>query len=149
MLTKIEGEQIDYIVATKMNKGLVRRIFEQKAWFPQDDGYWTSSFQYKAHGWDAPRRVVVVRKDARKHPSTGGKLLFPEIEEFEKYKYAAFVTNIDLSDELIWQLYTISGLIARTESVSCGTITASMGSVWMISMQLKRLFGGQWLPIIS
>jgi len=105
MLTKIEGEQIDYIVATKMNKGLVRRIFEQRAWFPQDDGYWTSSFQYKAYGWDAPRRVVVVRKDARKHPSTGGKLLFPEIEEFERYKYAAFVTNMDLSAELIWHLY--------------------------------------------
>lgn len=52
-----------------------------------------------------PRRIVVVRKDTRMHPKAGGKLLFPEIEEFESYTYAAFVTNMDLSNELIWQLY--------------------------------------------
>ncbi|HEM48837.1 MAG TPA: hypothetical protein ENO27_01370 [Caldithrix sp.] len=66
-----------------------------------------------AHGWDAPTRVV-VRKDARKHPSTGGKLLFLEIEDperskvrqsqIERYQYAAFITNMDLSAELIWYL---------------------------------------------
>jgi hypothetical protein len=105
MLNRLEEERIDYIVAAKMNRGLVQRIFEERAWFALDDGYWTASFPYKAHGWDAPRRMVVVRKDARKHSSTGGKLLFPEIEEFEKYKYTAFVTNLDLSAELVWHLY--------------------------------------------
>jgi len=114
MLTRLEEERIDYIVAAKMNKGLVQWIFEERAWFALDDRYWTASFLYKAHGWDAPRRMVVVRKDARKHSSTGGKLLFPEIEEpersgarrsqFEKYKYTAFVTNLDLSAELVWHL---------------------------------------------
>ncbi|MBN1183247.1 MAG: hypothetical protein JXB49_13225 [Bacteroidales bacterium] len=32
-------------------------------------------------------------------------MLFPEIEESEKYKYAAFVNNVDLSSEMIWHLY--------------------------------------------
>ena len=105
MLSQFEDNQTNYIVAAKMNRGLVQRIFEQRAWFPQDDGYWTSSFLYKAHGWSAPRRMVVVRKDAWKHPQTGGKLLFPEIEQFERYKYATFVTNMDLSAEMIWHLY--------------------------------------------
>ena len=115
MLTRIEEEQIDYIVAARMNRGLVQRIVEQWSWFAQVDGYWTANFPYQAHGWDIPRRIIVVRKDARKHPSTGGKLLFPEIEEpersgarrsqFEGYKYIAFVTNLGLSSELVWHLY--------------------------------------------
>jgi len=76
MLSQFEDSRNNYIVAAKMNRGLVQRIYDQRAWFPQDDGYWTSSFSYKAHGWSAPRRMVVVRKDAWKHPQTGGKLLF-------------------------------------------------------------------------
>ncbi len=105
ILSKLEDNQTNYIVAAKMNRGLVQRIFDQRAWFPQGEGYWTASFLYRAHGWGASRRVVVVRKDTGAHPETGGKLLFPEIEEFEQYKYAAFVTNMDLSAEMIWHLY--------------------------------------------
>ena len=104
-LGKLEDHQTDYIVAARMNRGLVQRIFEERAWFPQDDGYWTTSFEYKAHGWTSPRRIVVVRKDTWKQSRTGGKLLFPDIEEFERYKYVAFVTNMDLSAEMIWHLY--------------------------------------------
>lgn len=104
-LSKIEEQRTNYIVAARMNRGLVQRIFEERAWFAQDDGYWTSSFDYQAHGWTSPRRIVVVRKDAWKNSRTGGKLLFPDIEEFERYKYVAFVTNMDLSAEMIWHLY--------------------------------------------
>src|SRR4030042_3301341 len=106
ILEKLEENQLQYIVATKMNEGLVNKIFHIKNWFPlKEEGYWVSSFSYCANGWDRERRIVVVRKDSDKHPQTGGKLLFPEIEEFERYKYAAFVTNLDLSAELVWHLY--------------------------------------------
>lgn len=101
MLCQFESKKTNYIVAANMNRGLIQRIFDQRAWFPQDYGYWTSSFLYKKHGWSAPRRMVVVRKDSWKHPQTGRKLLFSEIEEFEKYKYADFVANLDLSSEMI------------------------------------------------
>ncbi|MEZ5069889.1 MAG: IS1380 family transposase [Bacteroidales bacterium] len=105
-LSKLEENQCDYIVAARMNKGLVQRIYEHKAWFGQENGkYWTGSFDYQAQSWAAPRRIVVIRKDGGKYNHTGGKLLFPEIEEFEGYKYAAFVTNMDLSADLIWHLY--------------------------------------------
>jgi hypothetical protein len=101
----VPGSNRGYYSTDLIEEFMFSVIFEQKSWFPQDDGYWTTSFQYKAHGWDAPRRMVVVRKDVRKHPSTGGRLLFPKIKEFERYRYAAFVTNMDLSAELIWHLY--------------------------------------------
>lgn len=106
ILEKLEENQLQYIVATKMNKGLVNKIFYIKNWFPlKEEGYWVSSFSYCANGWDHERRIIVVRKDSDQYPQTGGKLLFPEIEEFEKYKYAAFVTNVNFSAELVWHLY--------------------------------------------
>lgn len=104
-LSKLEEHNLQYIVAAKMNSGLVQSIFEHKSWFPIKDGYWVGSFPYKAIGWEESRRMVVVRKDTGKHPETGGKLLFPEIAEFERYKYSAFVTNVDFSAELVWHLY--------------------------------------------
>lgn len=105
ILNQLEGNQTNYIVSARLNPGLSRRVFEHRAWFPQGDGYWTGSFSYQANGWSSPRRIVVVRKDIEEHPKTGGKLLFPEIEEFERFRYSAFVTNMDLSAEMIWHLY--------------------------------------------
>jgi len=105
IMHELEEKPLNYILATRMTGPLVRQIFDHKNWFPIENGYWTSSFQYQAKGWTKPRRIVVVRKDTRLHPNTGGKLLFPEIEEFESYTYAAFATNMELSSELIWRLY--------------------------------------------
>jgi len=105
IMHKLEEKPLNYIMATRMTGPLVRQIFDHKNWFPIENGYWTSSFQYQAKGWTKPRRIVVVRKDTKLYPKTGGKLLFLEIEEFESYTYAAFATNMDLSNELIWQLY--------------------------------------------
>lgn len=104
-LQKIENNELKYIVAAKMNAGLVQVIFEQKNWFPLENGYWVCSFPYQAQGWQRSRRMVVVRKDTNQHPETGGKRLFPEIDEFERYKYSAFATNVNFSAEMVWQLY--------------------------------------------
>ncbi|MDO9510521.1 MAG: IS1380 family transposase, partial [Bacteroidales bacterium] len=105
IMDRLEHEGINYIMATRMTGPLVRRIFEHTKWFPVENGYWTGSFVYQAKGWSRPRRMVIVRKDTGTHPNTGGKLLFPEIEEFERYKYTAFATNVEFSDLLVWQLY--------------------------------------------
>lgn len=105
ILNQLESNDLNYIVACKMNQGLVSRIFDCSGWFPIGEGYWVSSFNYRATTWDCYRRIVVVRKDIKQHPKTGGKLLFPEVEEFEKYRYSAFVTNVEFSSEMIWRLY--------------------------------------------
>ena len=105
IMHQLEEKPLNYILATRMMGPLVRKIFDHKSWFPIDKGYWTGGFLYQAKGWTIPRRVVVVREDTGEHPNTGGKLLFSEIEEFEKYKYTAFVTNLEFSDEMIWHMY--------------------------------------------
>ena len=105
IMSRLEKEKLKYIMATRMTAPLGRRIFEHKEWFPIVDGCWTASFEYRGMGWSKPRRMVVVRRDTGKHPDPGGKLLFPEIQEFEKYKYAAFATNVEFSSELVWHLY--------------------------------------------
>ena len=103
---------IDFNSTVLVSQGIQEGV---ETWLPQDEGYRTSSFQYKAHDWDASRRVIVVSKDASKTSSTGGKFLFPQIEEleqsgvrrsqFEQYKYISFVTNMGLSVDLSWHLY--------------------------------------------
>lgn len=64
-----------------------------------EEAYRRSGLKQKA------RRMVVVRKDTDTHPDTDDKLLFREIEEFEKYTYAAFATNVEFSAELVRHLY--------------------------------------------
>ena len=89
----------------RMMAPFVTQIFEHTKWVPMGDGYWSASFEYQSNGWSRARRIVVVRKDTGKHPHAGGKLLFPEIEEFEQYRYAAFATNVEFSAEMVWQIY--------------------------------------------
>ena len=105
IMSKLENDEVKYIMAMKLRSPMISLISDCKNWFPQGDGYWTTNFMYQAAGWSKPRKIVVVRKDCAVNPNTGGKLLFPEIEEFESFKYSAFVTNVEFSDEMIWHLY--------------------------------------------
>ena len=109
MLSRLEMEGFNYVIAAHLKGGLRAQIMEQKVWYPitdkEDIGIDYCSFIWKANGWNRARRFVILRKDRERNPDTGGKLLFPEIEAFENYKYVAFVTNLDLSSKLVWQLY--------------------------------------------
>lgn len=108
-LRRLEEEGIKYIVAAHMKAGLRAQIMAQTSWMPMwkkgEIGMDYCSFEWQATGWQEARRFIVIRRDIYKHSSSGGKLLFPEVEAFESYKYVAFVTNLDLSAETIWQLY--------------------------------------------
>jgi hypothetical protein len=105
ILGQLEGEGYNYIVAAKMYEGLVSKIFDQKNWQKVSKGIECCSFQYQLPGWDTSRRIVVARKNEILLPESGGKTLFPEYERFAKYRYSAFITNMDLSAELIWSIY--------------------------------------------
>jgi hypothetical protein len=104
-LKKLESEDLKYIVAAKMNGGLVERILTISKWRKLKNGIEYSSFEYKAQGWKEYRHFVVVRKDGDKLPQSTGKTLFPDHDQYLKYRYSAYVTNADLSDELIWEVY--------------------------------------------
>jgi hypothetical protein len=60
---------------------------------------------YQAKGWGKSRRIVVVRKDVEKFPKCGGKTLFSHEDDYLRYRYSVYVTNSELSDDLIWVTY--------------------------------------------
>jgi len=48
---------------------------------------------------------VVAREDKRNHPNTSDKVLIPDFETFERYKYTAFAPNLEFSTAMVWQFY--------------------------------------------
>lgn len=109
ILDHLEKEKLNYIIACRMHSGLSNQIFEQNNWQKVASGISCCSFQYQAGSWKAPRRIVVVRKNENIRPKSGGKTLFPEYDNFSRYRYSAFVTSMDLSAELIWSIYKQRG----------------------------------------
>jgi hypothetical protein len=100
-----EENHLKYIIAAKMYSGLVQKIFDATGWISYSDGIDLCSIDCKLSGWSHKRRIVVVRKSKSEHPKSGGKSLFEDYDEFSNYLYSAFVTNLDLADPLIWELY--------------------------------------------
>lgn len=89
-----------------MKSGLVDKILEVKKWVSSErQGVELCSFLYKARGWSKYRRIVVVRKDVEKLPNCGGKTLFSHQDDYLRYRYSAFVTTSEYSDELVWLTY--------------------------------------------
>jgi len=105
ILEYFENHPLQYIISAKMNRGLVQCIYEQRLWFKAQDGIEYCTFMHRGTGWDTPRRFVIVRKDADKLPKSGGKSLFPEYDEFRRFRYSAFVTNMAMSGDLVWHIY--------------------------------------------
>lgn len=105
VLENFEKHDLKYIVAAKMYPGLTQKIFDASRWIPHADGIDICSFDYQCRQWSGSRRFIAVRKSKSKHPKSGGKSLFEEDDQFSDYLYSAFVTNLTLSDELIWELY--------------------------------------------
>jgi len=104
-LAYLEKNQLKYIISAKMYSGLVQKIFDSKNWVPSRNGIDICSFDFKFHGCCIPRRFVIVRKLKSKNHKSGGKSFFKESDRFSKYLYSAFVTNIELSDAMVWALY--------------------------------------------
>jgi hypothetical protein len=63
---------MNYIIASRMHGGLQQKIFEQRNWHRVCKGIGVSSFKCQEQSWDAPRRIVVVRKNTNQLPKSGG-----------------------------------------------------------------------------
>jgi len=106
VLNDLESRQLDYIIAMPMKAGLVDAILTPRKWVASEtQGVDLCSFTYQSKGWGKSRRIVVVRKDVEKLPNCGGKTLFTHEDDYLRYRYSAYVTTSDLSNELIWVAY--------------------------------------------
>ncbi len=61
----------------------------------------SDNLKYQVQSWDALRKIVVVRKNTNQMPKIGGKTLIPDYDAFTRYRYSAFITNMDLSADVI------------------------------------------------
>ena len=65
---------------------------------------------YRANSWEKPRRIVMVRQEIEKRPKAAGKQikqmdLFEDEEDFGKYRYSCFVTDLDLPAKIVYDSY--------------------------------------------
>jgi hypothetical protein len=106
VLNEIERRQKKYIIAMPFKAGLVETLLAQENWLNSDtEGVEFCSFQYKAKSWGQFRRIVAVRKDTGILTKCGGRTLFREDDDYFRYKYSAYVTNVECSEELVWLQY--------------------------------------------
>jgi hypothetical protein len=105
----LEERSIDYVIAIRMYSILKDAIKDKVKWVERSEGIWIGELSYQGIGWTTPRRVVVIKQHIERRPKAPGKLLFPDDQVYRNYRYSAYVTNMKLSSELVWELYRKRG----------------------------------------
>ena len=103
--TSLEQDQLNYIAAVRTNAVIKQKVMSLKNWISLDGGIHIGEFQYKAKSWKQERRIVVVRQSIEKRPKAMGKILFKELPEYTIYRYQMYITNLDVSAKLVWDMY--------------------------------------------
>lgn len=107
VLSLLESQSLNYIVAARFYVPIQKAIALKQNWILLDEGIEICDTEYQAETWEEPRRLIIVRQKTSERPNAAGKQLslFKDEEYFNKYRYSAFVTNMDLSSAEIWRLY--------------------------------------------
>jgi hypothetical protein len=100
-LEYLEAKKLNYIVAVKFYQNIQREIGIIEDWIEITKGLEVANFYFKPDSCDKTRRYIIVRKKIENYPSSGGKLLF----DIPTYRYNAYVTNIDLPVDQIYNIY--------------------------------------------
>jgi hypothetical protein len=103
----VENKDINYIIVARHYGTVQRKIAGLKKWWHLDDGLEITGTTYQSDQWESPRRMVVVRQQIKKRPKATGKQLklFKEEGIYENYRYSCYITNLDLSTKMVWDMY--------------------------------------------
>lgn len=101
LLSYIEEQKLNYIVASRCHSAIKSEAYGIKQWVEICEGIEVAEFYYKPHK-GKKRRHLVVRKQIKRRPEAGGKLLFDDLPE---YRFSIYVTNMDLPVDQIWNIY--------------------------------------------
>jgi hypothetical protein len=105
-LSCLEARGIPYIIAARLTQALQRTIYQAGGWWALEPGLELTELTYRAQGWSAPRRLVVVRQSIKRPRAPGKQLsLFAEDPDIQGWRYGAFVTSLDLPMVDVWRLY--------------------------------------------
>lgn len=71
------------------------------------EGVEVASGEYQGSGWQAPRKIIMIRQTIEDRPKATGKQLrlFKNTELYQRYRFSCLVTNINLPPAEIWRLY--------------------------------------------
>lgn len=111
ILDYLEKANRKYIIAAKFYHPIQKLIDSSSLWTTIDNGIEICDTFHKAETWDASRRIIIVRQKIKDRPKATGKQLrlFAEHEFHRNYRYSAYVTNLDFSAHVIWQMYRARG----------------------------------------
>lgn len=110
ILDYLEKKGLHYIVACRFNNMIKYNLTHEKVWIEVANGIEISETTYQAQGWERPRRIVMVRQEIEKRPKAAGKQvrqleLFEDENDFGKYRYSCFVTDLELPAKTVYDSY--------------------------------------------
>lgn len=110
ILDHLEDRHLNYIIACRFNNRIKCSLTHEHAWVEVAEGLEISETTYKADSWDKPRRIVMVRQEIEKRPQAAGKRvrqleLFEDGNDFGRYRYSCFVTNLGLPARIVYDSY--------------------------------------------
>jgi len=106
-LEKGRLKAINYIIAAKFYRPIKLAMAYQKTWLKLGEGIEIAEGSYQAEDWDSPRRMIMVRQEINKRPKAAGKQLrlFEESEIYKNYRYSCFITNLNQSAKMVYDMY--------------------------------------------
>ena len=100
-LDMLESRSINYIISARMTSPLRDATARAGQWLNIDPGIEVTEFVYQGQQWLKPRRLVIIRQEIKRRPEAQGR----ELINIPGYKFAAFVTTLNLAPAEIWRLY--------------------------------------------
>lgn len=103
----LERKSINYIIVARHYSTIQRKIAGLNNWWTLANGLQITETTYQSDAWEKPRRLVVVRQQIDKKPKATGKQLklFKEEGIYENYRYSCYITNLNLSAKMVWDMY--------------------------------------------
>lgn len=101
------SKPVDYIIAAKFYRPIKLAMAYQKTWLKLDEAIEIAESSYQAENWESPRRIIMIRQEINKRPKAAGKQLrlFEESEIYKNYRYSCFITNLNQSAKMIYDMY--------------------------------------------
>lgn len=101
LLEDLERRGLPYAIAVRMNPLVHRTVAGLRSWTPFGPGLEVADTLYQAHGWQQPRRLVVVREVLQERPDARGRRLI----DVPGYTFHTLVTSLELPPADLWRFY--------------------------------------------
>jgi len=107
VLSLLEEKQMNYIVSVPLHAPIQKKLAGHENWLKLSEGVEVASSVYCGTGWQAPRRIVMIRQRIADRPKATGKQLrlFKNTDIYQRYRFSCLVTNMNLPAAELWRMY--------------------------------------------